>query len=258
MFKITKSIVISLSFALFTQFPISGMYNGIDPNADGCIQDAKTEKYRQEQTLEATFAFDEYNGTITEMDFYDFSSEDKNAYKIKAIPCLRQPVSGPCGFYSVFHLSQLYKGQSLLNRDALDRLYSNNNAYQQSVSYEIASCSKKMQNIVDQKMNYFTNNNFTIANGGKEANREISTERTLDMYGNIISETTRDSDRFLDRVRKFQQNGTSQYLVISGDANATIPDVTLDWNTASRPNCLRGHWMAIKLHGQVQLEKVLL
>jgi len=242
MCKITKSILLSLFVTLFAQFPISGMYyrinQNINPNADGCIKNVETGKYCQHKTLEATFKFEKNNRKITNP---YFSNQDKNAYKVRVLPCLRQPISGPCGFYSVFHLVQLLKGQSLLSRQALNNLYRGNSAYQRSINYGESSRSNEMQKVA---MKHFTNKNFIIAKNGREANQK--TLIRYDGYGREIGRET--SDGFLDRVKEFQRNGTTQYLVISCEKNATIPGIRLDWdNKNDRLNSLHNHWIAIKI-----------
>jgi len=246
MYKIIKSILISLSFGLLSQFPLSGMFYQqriINPNKDGCIINAENGRLCDRQTLEATF--EKRENTISQVNFYNFGSQDKNVYKVKAIPCLRQPRSGPCGFYSLFHLVQLYWGANLLNQNALNRLLGGNYAFQNSIKNGASSASNDIQNIANQKMRYFTENNFVVTDGQRDMNQPF----TCDQYQNRIGRE--DYDSFINRIRQFQQNGTTQYLVISGSTNPNIPGIRLTWNNKNdRLNCLRGHWMALKIEWQ--------
>ena len=243
MYKKAKSIIIVLFFAFVAHCHLFGMFV-ITDGKDGCIVNARESgswvaRMCEGISLESNFV--KRDGVVQEIGPLD-ASQGRNAYRVKALPCLRQPKSGPCGFYSLFHLSQMYKDQTLLDRDTFE------DSFHDIYKYCDASGSGDMQKYVTRHMKYFTKENFTIASGGKESNRKIII--LTDGWGREIRRKEM-RDEFLYRVKEFQRNGTAQYLVIGTDVDVTILDVTLDWdNKNDRLHCIPNHWIALKIEWQ--------
>jgi len=258
--KLTKIAIISIFCVLFAQsislVAMNGRVSYVRvPAGDGDIKNTQTGKFCKNRTLETVFRYTPNFGAIYEGKNSDFQRQDKNVYKVRALPCLLQKDSGPCGWYSVFHVSQMCLGRNLLDRDAFNRSFGNldrefKNASSKSSSTP-SSATDTMQQYISAYMKHLNNKNFVIASGGQEANQTITTKYQYDGYGNLLGRTKKTSCRFIDRVKEFQRKGTTQHLIIKTDADPTIPGVRLGWdNRNDRLNCLPQHGLALKIEWQ--------
>ena len=225
MYKITRSAIISLSFLLLLPVQIYGFYANFtnDENQDGVIKSALSNRC-SDQILSKNFI--KRDNTISESKNLDVA-QGRHTYTVQSMPCLKQIQDGPCGFYSIFHLSQMHHNKNLLDRQKLT------NEFRREIYYN-TSKTKSMYNYIEQHTPYFNpTENFTI----------ISNKKSNIMPG--------ERDNLPILIRKFQTEGTPQYLVVHTNCNTPISDITLSWdNRNDRLACIENHWIAVKIEWQ--------
>jgi len=200
--------------------------NGNMRPSDGCIKNAQTGNLCIGRGLETVFV--KNGNTIREGNNANFNTNSRNVYKVRAEAGLHQPHSGPCGFYSIFHLSQLKSGASLLDRHTFERIFDHN------VRHCDTSASNHMRQFIQQRIRNLNAPNVMISSVRiNQANGYVSSFGRNNLQGHI---------------RDFQRNGTSQYIIASTDENSGIRGLRLNWdNRNDRLSCLANHWIALKI-----------
>jgi len=173
---------------------------------------------------------------INESDFIK-NGKRKNFYEVTARTCLRQPKSGPCGWYSMYHLSKLKNGGSLLKRNLFE------STFDYSKRYCDTSSSRAMKEFIESgNVKGLYSRNVMIV---------CSKMNDLNYFDNKKVITFGRYNSIKERIKDFQKNGNTQYLIVSTSSKSSINGINLHWDDKNnRRSCMGNHWIAIRIAWQ--------
>ena len=225
----------------------------INPYNDGCVQSSVTGKLHVCKPLESVFVANGKN--IVEGKEDDFVSGDRNVYKVRQFPGLWQEVSGPCGYYALFHLDRMIKSMDA-NGNLLD--LSGNQLFDRA-EYEnfFCQCSQELPHIRKRNSSEIALSNREMKKLIKRRIKSLHKENVAISFSEINHLEPSYSNTFTDgmltaRIQDFRNNGTPQYLVIgSGEKSKNVKNIKglkLCWDDRlGRKSCLSGHWFAMSI-----------
>jgi len=246
--KVSKAIICSINVKLSKR----GAFNShgrVNPNSDGCLQCSVTGKLCVCKPLESVFVMCGKN--VKEGSSRDFSNGgNKNVYKVREVPCVRQKRSGPCGYYSLFNLLCMFENSRkmksshcdygfMLDRKRFESFFSE---WEQNVknmrgwfSSTDALSNREMKRLIESGAKSLHKKNVMIS--FCDINNLDNRKANTFAYGSIKG-----------RIKDFRTKGTPQYIIFSSSSSKNVKGINLCWDDRrGRKACLGNHWIAMKI-----------
>jgi len=234
-------------------FSLSGY---IDPNSDGCMQCSATGKLCVCKPLESVFVMNGIN--IEEGEEEDFSYGDKNVYKVREFPSLRQKVKGPCGHYALFNLLSMAENSKKMSRVDCDCSFMLD---RERFEFFLSQWVQELINIRGYVSSSRAISNLEIKKLIKRCVESLYKENVMISFSDINNLDERDANTFTsgsikERIRDFRENGTPQYFIFSSSDRKRVKGVKLRWDDRmGRKACLDNHWLAMKIEWSEEAQK---
>ncbi|MFC1842808.1 hypothetical protein ACFLYU_04075 [Candidatus Dependentiae bacterium] len=213
----------------------------LDFNKDGCMINNEDGSLSVADKLESVFIMS--GNSMKEGTSADFDTGGANVYKIKMLPSLHQKLNGPCGYYALFNLLNMYNGKKspteLLDRKQYETLFKEWKAYCKDL-WVISNYD--LRDLIMHKIPDLHKENVAISCCDINYTDEFDPKYVF-TFG-------KDKHSIVQRVQDFRENGTPQYLIVgtNRETRKDIPSVNIQWDDyRGRRACPTGHWIAIKL-----------
>lgn len=225
-------------------------FSQINPNCDGCLINSDTGKLHIGDKLETVFVMDTgWSKKIRVGTERDFNRRSRFVYKVCQYPSVNQKKKGLCGFGSLFNILNLKEHRNtthcdfMLDRSKFEDLVRQGERYIRKKRWYRRGdgiTNIDLQNFINNEIRQLCKKNVIISLLDID-DRDINNlyYRKYNIFG---------AGSIWNRIRDFQRNGTTQYLIVQTSTKKEIRGITLDWKDINgRKACLPNHWIALKI-----------